>query len=189
MRRAQPIVFALAAACWTSPGAAETVPPVSPATVVPDLSFQPTKGDVRGYSDYFYFHKDGVTFAAALADIEECSSYSLAITPFRKIPDFVPIGGAPDPKAKSNYDTQVLANSFVMWGIVGSVIAGFVVDDETRTTERSNTRRCMGYLGYRRYGLPKSIWSQITKGSDEEVKARLALIASGPKPRGEVLEP
>lgn len=155
MRHAQLVVFMLVVSCWT-PATAETLQPIDPATVVvPDLSFQPTKRDVEGYGDYFYFHKDGVSFANALTDIKECSSYSLAITPFKKIPDFVPIGGDPDPNAKSDYNGQISANSFLMRGMAGAIVVGFIVDGETRSVERGNTRRCMGYLGYQRYACHK----------------------------------
>jgi hypothetical protein len=182
--RALSAIFVL----WSWQAAAEeTSPPVEPAAVgVPDLSFTPTERDIRAYSDYFYFHKDGVTYANALAAMKECSSYSEALTPMAPTLDFVPIGGAPDPNAKSKYNEQVAMNSF-RFGLVGSVMASIILNGSQ--TERSNTRRCMGYLGYQRYGISRSIWSKLAKGSDEETLKVFALIASGPHPQAEALEP
>jgi hypothetical protein len=170
---------------WNAWAAAqETPPPVAPATVaIPDLSFEPTERDISGYSDYFYFHKDGVTYAKASADMKECSSYSQALTPMGITPDFVPIGGAPDPDAQSKYKEQVAMHS----GLVGSIFVSIILSGSQ--AERANTRRCMGYLGYQRYGVSRSIWSKLTKGSDEENAKVFALIASGPHPQAEALEP
>jgi len=169
---------------WSWQAAAEetAAPPV-----IPDLSFKPTERDVWRYSDYFYFHKDGVAYEKALADLKECSSYSRAITPMGAPPDFVPLGGAPDPNAKSEFNQRAYASSFVMYGLVGVALAAIVLDSSS--TERSNDRRCMGYLGYQRYGLSKAIWSKLTKGSDEENLEVFALIASGPHPTAESLKP
>ena len=68
---------------------------------------------------------------------------------------------------------------------------------QRRAIRRVNMRNCMGFKGYSRYGLPKEMWQEFNfeegHGREEEdVRDRMlmqqALVASGPKPKGEVLE-
>src|ERR1043165_3550951 len=44
-----------------------------PTTVtVPDMAFKPGRSDLRGFDDYFYFHKSGVSYERAFTDMDQC---------------------------------------------------------------------------------------------------------------------
>jgi hypothetical protein len=47
-------------------------------------------------------------------------------------------------------------------GAVGSVVADAIFGSaQRRQARRTNLRTCMGYKGYRRYGLPKNLWTKF----------------------------
>lgn len=158
----------------------------APTVDLPDLAFTPTKRDVADYDEYFLFNKPGVSQTAARADIEECASYSMALRPMGKLALFVPVGGN-EPSWANN--REAYKNAFVMYGLVGVAIFAWVSDDLSETNTLYNTRRCLGYKGYLRYGTTRTIWKALHKGEHDQVIARLAAIASGATPPGEVLEP
>lgn len=161
--------------------------PVDPATVtVPDLSFIATPRDERSYNEYFLFYKPGATTAAALADIQECRAFSQGLQPMAKLLHFVPVGG----EAYEADNRAAYQNAQVMYGLTGVLILGFVMDGLASDNEHGNTRRCMGFKGYQRYGTSRAISKQISKDGDGAMIARLALVASAAQaPPGKVLEP
>jgi len=161
--------------------------PVDLATVtVPDLVFTATPRDERSYDEYFLFHKPGVTTAAALADIQECRAFSQGLQPMAKLTHFVPVGG----EAYEADNNAAYMNAQFMYGLTGVLILAIVNEGLASDNEHGNTRRCMGFKGYQRYGTSRAIWKQMDKGGDEVMIARLALIASATQPPpGKVLEP
>jgi len=70
-----------AIAIWASlgclPASAQTridplTRPDATSVTVPNLAFTPTKRDISDFGEYFYFHKDGVSYEHAFADLEQC---------------------------------------------------------------------------------------------------------------------
>ena len=175
----------LSAAAQEAAPAAAAMP--DPATVtVPDLAFKPTRRDIRNYDSYFYFSKPGIGYEKAFADIMECRSYSQVFQFMLQTPDFVPWGSEPYEADMS----KQYGNAAFQFGLIGVGVFGFAMDIVSGYDKNSNMRRCMGYKGYKRYGTAYSVWRQIDKGKDEAPKiARLALIASGPAPLGEAVDP
>ena len=99
-------------------------------------------------------------------------------------PNFVPFGSSPGPI----YNPAQM-NAFGMGGIVGGLIVGAIIGGYEHTVERANLRRCMGYKGYKLYGLSRDLWHQVNTGSAEEIEQRFALIAAGPEPSSEAIDP
>jgi len=145
---------------------------------IPDLTFKPDPEVIKNYWKYNYFHKAGVDYATALADVRECRLRS-AITGLGGLSGFVPYGDATG-------GTAPRANvSPAIGGLVGGLIAGAVVDSLVERNHRANLRFCMGAKGYRQYGLPKELWRQINP-DDAALGDRIqAGIASGPTPATE----
>jgi len=151
---------------------AQAATPPPDAVEVPDLDFTPTAAFERDYDKYFYYHRANTEFATALADLRECDAYSRGIS-LRA--DGGPYG--------------------VLAGAATDAIFGAA---QRRDIARRNFRVCMGFKEYRRYGLPRSIWTRIhsPEGPGETGEARRerllrvqARIASGPQPRvGAIVE-
>lgn len=135
-----------------APAQAQTVsgpPAVDPASVpMPNLVFTPTDEDVRNYDKYFYFHREGNDFASAYSDLQECDAYARGLA-FRTSASavYVPVGG-------------VLPAA--IGGAIGSAVADAVFGSaERRRLRRVTMRTCMGFKGYRTYGLTKSLWEEF----------------------------
>jgi len=131
--------------------------------------------------DYSYFFKSDVSYETAFADLDECRMYSLEAH-FGKPPRFVPLGAAAVKGESLLSNEAAQERVLLMWGLVGGLIANaFIQSAEDDAVDTAN-RRCMMYKGYSRYGITRATWKQITAGTDAEKLARLALIASGPRP-------
>lgn len=158
--------------------------PDAAAVTVPDMTFTPAKADIRRFDDYFYFHKSGVSYERAFADLDQCRMYGQMTQFVAPLPAYVPLGGdpvkAPGPRHW---------NMFLMDGIVGALIADIIIANAMEDRAIATSRRCMAYKGYRRYGTSRNIFKQIDSGADTEKLARKALIASGPAPQIEATEP
>jgi hypothetical protein len=153
-----------------------------PASVsVPDVSAAPKPGDARDYDVYFYFYKAGVSYKTAFADLDECRMYALTTKSVAVPPGFVPLGS----DVIQGKATPVLMS----FGPVGAIVGSIFIEQDRRDTDRATTKRCMAYKGYSRYGASQSGWKAINTGSDAEKIAREALIASGPKPAAEAIDP
>ena len=169
------------------PNGTTTLP--DPASiVVPDVDAAPGARDAEDYWEYYYFHKPGVTFEKAVADFRECFLYSSALEAAPPDPVFVPLG-MPGSVAK-NYTVNLMPLSYGIAGLVAVTVLQVIVEDSVNhDVERANTRRCMGYKGYHRYGTSRMIWRQLGKGNDDEIVFRFAKIASGPQPKSAEIEP
>jgi hypothetical protein len=142
----------------------------------PNTAFTPN-GEITGnYHKYHYFHREGTGFNEAYADVVECDAYASGISYQQPMAYF---GNGYDPAA------QAFGN--LIWG-----------SDVRRELARNNRRFCMGVKGYSRYGLDETSWktfnleegnSRAPQQERDAALAKQALIASGPKPEQEALEP
>ena len=158
---------------------------IDPVTVpLPDLAFEPDEEDVRNYDKYFYFHRADTDFETAYADLQECDAHARGFTYYAGTT--VPI-----------YQFGVLGGA--LGGAIGSVMADAIWGSaERRRMRRVNMRVCMGFKGYRTYGLPKDLWQQFNFDEgltqvEERRRQRLlqiqARVASGPTPEvGEMVK-
>lgn len=156
------------------------------AVAVPDTAFEATPADIETYDKYFYFHRDGTDFDTAYNDISECDAVSSGINYYA--------GG-------DNYMANYYVAQYGLAGAAGSAIGSAIADAvfgsaERRRLRRINMRNCMGFKGYDRYGMEKERWQtfHFEEGfgrlNDEKRDGYLmkqARVASGPKPKGEVL--
>jgi hypothetical protein len=152
---------------------------------VPDLSAVTGAGDKADYWKYFYFHREETDFSTALEDIVECDQYASGIS------YSTPYASAPYPYAETLIGgvSGALAN-VMMDAVFGSA--------ERRKQRRLNLRKCMGFKGYSRFGLPSAAWDKFNfeegNRTVEPVERvvylrQQAKIASGPRPQQEVLKP
>ncbi|WP_144037843.1 hypothetical protein [Sphingopyxis sp. KK2] len=153
---------------------------------MPDTAFDATPADIETYDKYFYFHREGTDFDTAYNDINECDAVSSGINFYA--------GG-------DSYMANYYATQYGLAGVAGGAIAYALVDAiagsaERRRVRRINMRNCMGFKGYDRYGLEKERWQafhfeegfgRVNDGKREEYLMKQARVASGAKPRGEVL--
>jgi hypothetical protein len=173
-------------ACAQSPadadGAVKPLDPPDPANI--SVPYTPAIADnnaTRDYDAHFYFYKAGVSYKAAFADLDECRMYALTTKSVAVPPRFVPLG--------SDDIREKTAPVLLTYGVIGAIIGEIFIEQDRRDTDRATTKRCMAYLGYSRYGTSKTVWAEINTGSDAEIVAREALIASGPKPAAEAIDP
>jgi hypothetical protein len=149
---------------------------------MPRLDFAAAADVEEDFDKYFYFHREGTSFAEAYADIRECdalaSGSSIYMGGYEPYPGFYGaqygIGGA-------------------IGGAIGSAIADAVFGSAARRQQRRvNLRNCMSFKQYKRYGLPRDLWTEFNFEEGlgrkrEPVRLRAlalqALVASGPKPK------
>jgi len=154
--------------------------PSAASIIVPDMgSFKPTPRDARNFDDYFYFHKDGVSYEDAFADLEQCRINAAMAQLIPDVPDVIPVGDA------ATNNTRLSDRTFPFFGMVGGFLIAGAEEDNAILTNR----KCMAYKGYRRYGTSRALFKQIDSGSDAEKQARKALIASGAVPAIEAIGP
>ena len=156
------------------------------AVDMPDTAFEATPADVETYDKYFYFHRDGTDFDTAYNDISECDAVSSGINYYA--------GG--DSYMSTYYATQY-GMAGALGGAIGSAMADAIFGSaERRRIRRINMRNCMGFKGYDRYGMEKERWQAFHfeegfgRVEDEKRTGYLmkqARVASGPKPKAEVL--
>jgi len=148
--------------------------------VVPNLTFTADAESEKNYWKYNYFHKSGVSFDTALADIRECRLRSHVST-FGEVGGFVPYSGwAAGPATRAEISSPIA-------GVVGGLIVGAAVASTMEVNRRFNMHECMSLKNYRQYGLPKDIWRQINPDDPAMGDAIQARIASGPAPTAEAL--
>jgi hypothetical protein len=156
-----------------------------PASVtVPDLAFKPGRRDPVGYDDYFYFHKSGVSYERAFADMDQCRIQGEMAQIVAPIPRFIPLGGEP-----VNRPERDRWAPFAMYGVIGMIMADIIIESVQEDLAMTTGRKCLAYKGYHRYGTTRTIYKQIDSGADAEKLARKARIASGPPPQAEALVP
>jgi hypothetical protein len=159
------------AAMLALPSVAEAQTTADPATIaIPALDRAISAADRADFDKYFYFHRDGTDFSAALADIRYCDGLASGLTPGT---------GNPAPG-----------------GMAIAVVAGAIASGNRRALRRVNLRRCMFFKGYQRFGVAKAVWVQFnfeegTKPLAESERMPFLLqqakIASGARPAGEAL--
>lgn len=165
-----------------------TTPLVRPdpsSVTAPDTKAALSAKDSKDFDSHYYFFKQGVTYGKAFADLDQCRLYGLETTLTWAPPKFVPLGGEvvlEDEKGK-------LVSRSMLHGIIGGMIASWVIDIERDNYREATLRRCMAFKGYGRYGTSGDVWKQLEAGSEEQKFARLALIASGSQPQTEAIEP
>ncbi len=158
-----------------------------PATIrVPDLSHSSYPEVVANGWKYFFFRREGVTFAEAYRDITDCQNF-LWQSNFSvfSLPRFVawtePTGrttGLPDP----DFSQGLLKSA------VTSAITAMVEGTLERRDRQSKMRRCMETRGYIRYSVAEETWESVTALPRREAAAVQARIASGPDFGGRVPE-
>lgn len=162
-----------------------------PKTVaVPNLAFTPTPADVSDYDEYYYFYKRGVAYEVAFADLDECRVYGLSANLVAVPPKFVPLGGGiiKDRSYNDYFGTQ-MAMQYGIGGVIGLALVNVIVAQAEQDNVRAAVKTCMAYKGYSRYGTSSDIQDKIDAGSEAEKIARMALIASGPQPPSEAIDP
>ena len=186
------LVAPVAAAAQPAPDKADAA-----AIAVPDLRFQPTESDQRDFGKYFYFHKPGVSFEAARADLTECRGYSQNLGLFPKIPANVPINANfieqtyEDPPGNlrvAEVDPYTIPGA-IAYTVVEAGIGALVIPGEINKRVVANMRKCMGFKAYKRYGLSRDLWRQLNQGGLEQALLMQAKIASGPEPTQDSLDP
>ena len=159
------------------------------AVATPDLAYAPDPTIAADFDKYFFFHRADTSFDQAYADITECDSLASGINFYM---------GA-DSAAVSSAMNQYGALAGGIGGAIGGLMADAIFGSaERRRIKRINLRNCMFYKGYDRYGLEKELWQAfhfeegLSRENAKDREAALmkqARVASGPKPKLEVLEP
>jgi hypothetical protein len=164
-------------------GGLKPLDPPDPASIsVPHMPAVVEHNEAGDYDAYFYFYKPGVSYKSAFADYDQCRMYALTTKSVAVPPRFVPLGSDVIQEKKTT-------PAYWGYGVVGIIISEIFVEQDRRDTDRATIKRCMAYKGYLRYGTSEAIWTEINAGDDAESVARKALIASGPKPAAEAIDP
>ena len=175
-------LFAAAPAAAQEAGATLYEAP-NPATLtMPKLDFTPTPADERNYDKYFYFHREGTSFAQAYDDIRECDALASGSSIYY---------GA-DSGAMSGVMSTYGPLAGGVGGAIGSAMADAIFGSAMRREQRRvSLRNCMGFKQYHRYPLSGDLWKEFNfeegLGRKKEntrlnALALQALVASGPKP-------
>lgn len=157
--------------------AQDPFPLIDPATIsLPSVTLpsdpverEKVLGD--GYK-FFYFHKSGVSFDKAYADLRECRAHLTSASAIL-LPDFIPFG---------EESSKPVASTTSPYGLVGAAMAAIILPKLDRGLENNKLRRCMGTRGYARYALSEETWKTINTGEEDQVVAMQAKIAAGPRP-------
>jgi hypothetical protein len=132
------------------------------------------------FARHFFFHRPGATEAEARADLAECRTYAADAMLWPREPESLP----PDPKT-----LPPNVSGGPLGPVVGGLAFGLFEGAERGKIAAANMRKCMGFKGYDRYGLPDALWDKLNSGTPEEVLLRLARLASGAAPAGRKLDP
>jgi hypothetical protein len=144
--------------------------PAEASVVAPDLHVG--DADLGDERKFFFFHKQGVSFADAYADLSFCSRY-IARGPQRSLPAFVP-WQRDDPAKPIEYNLN--------YGLVGVAIMAIIDGPIDRSIRQARLMRCMLPRGYSRYRTSEALWKQVN-GKDLAASVAVeARIASGPVP-------
>jgi hypothetical protein len=159
-----------------------------PATLtMPKLGYEATPQVEDDFDKYFYFHRDGTSFAEAYGDIRECDALASGASIY--------LGGSSAAMAGAMAQYGVLAAG--IGSAVGSVLADAIFGSAARRQQRrTNLRNCMGFKGYQRYGTSGDNWKEFNfeeghgrkkEGERDDALELQALVASGPKPAAKEL--
>ncbi len=168
------ISAALAAYLGAATASAQDAAPPDPATItLPDLSPTRDPNVIENGWKHFYFHKQGVSYEQAYADLADCYRFLLVPYVNARLPTF-----APWPE-KPGFTTMQPVNNY---GLVGGIIGGMVVGPVIRRAMQARMRRCLEPRGYVRYPIPEETWEQLTDKFSLGSIALQAKAASGPRP-------
>ncbi|HEX6375434.1 MAG TPA: hypothetical protein VFZ91_06910 [Allosphingosinicella sp.] len=118
--------------------------------------------------DYVFFHKEGVTRDAAIADWEECRDLASAVEP---------------PRGPSVYTPNVAAAA------AAGFMQGLIRGAQRRHMFDAALRKCFQVKGYGRYETTKEESKLLYSGSWSVMRGKLADKATGPKPSQPALVP
>ena len=124
--------------------------------------------DDEGDPDNFFFHKEGVSKEAALADWEECRDLASAVEP---------------PRGPSVYTPNVAAAA------AAGLVQGFIRGSQRRHMGEAALRKCFQVKGYGRYEMSKGEAKLLYSGGWKAMKEKLADRAAGPAPSQPALVP
>ena len=175
-------LFAAAPAAGQDAGATLYEAPDPATLTMPKLDFTPTPVDEQNYDKYFYFHREGTSFAQAYDDVRECDALASGSN------IYLGANSAAMSSAMSTYGP--LAGG--VGGALGSAMADAIFGSAMRREQRRvSLRNCMGFKQYHRYPLNADLWKEFNfeegLGRKKEntrlsALALQALVASGPKP-------
>jgi hypothetical protein len=181
--------LALATAAIADDGviALEPLKMPDPATVtVPALPLTFGSKERVDADSLFYFHKQGVSYQTAFADLDQCRLYAQSAMLFAQPPKFVPLGTGAIRRDPIVPNTDFYYNQYgIVGGMTASIIFAVVVTQVSEDNRNATARRCMAFKGYRRYGLSSAAAGKIDTGTEAEKQARRALIAAGPVPQAQ----
>jgi hypothetical protein len=148
-----------------------TEAPIPPADV-PSLvaAYRPAPDDVGQFQKYFYFQKTGVSAESANADINECRGYASDLIFNPILPTHLP-----PKKMAETFNTH-------QYGLVGDVMVSAIQPSIIRAIAAANMRKCMGFKGYSRHGLSKSLWAALNPEDPIRAVALQVQVAIGPAP-------
>lgn len=153
---------------------------------MPIVEFTATEEDIKDFDKNYYFHRDGVDFDTAFADIKECDDLSVGVTRY---------GGA-----TAYYAPSLAAGIGAALG--SAIVNGIFGSAERKKTKRISMRNCMAFKGYNRYGLSKDLMkgfdymdkykkdesiTLLEATEDEAILYSYARVASGPTPKSEMI--
>ncbi len=169
-------------------------PPDPKSVEIPNMAYAPTQRDKSDFDSNYYFFKAGVTYEQAFEDLDVCKTYGLSTQIIALVPKVVPLGGNfPVESSTPRGAIIVYVPTGVLAAGIGTVVANLIFRPIVKQVEddmvNEAVKRCMAYKGYDRYGTSSDIYNQINAGTDVESTARRALIASGPRPPMEAIDP
>ncbi|HEX6375351.1 MAG TPA: hypothetical protein VFZ91_06485 [Allosphingosinicella sp.] len=145
------------------------------------LSFRPAPGSETRFLRHVYFHKPGIRLETARADIAECRSYAGSAILYPQVPARIPVeADAVAPEALGGGG---------MTPLVAQAALGIFGGPEQRKIAAANMRKCMGFKGYRRYGLSEPLWEWLNDRDPSQAVERQARVAAGPAPAAPGLDP
>ena len=158
-----------------SAASAQTPIPPDPATLtMPDMTPTRDRDVIEDGWKHFYFHKTGVSYEEAYADLAECYRFLPVLGVPNTLPGFTPwnepLIGRPVAAGPNPY------------GLIGVGIAAVVAGPLERRAYQSRMRRCMEPRGYVRYPLREEVWERLLDDYSARSIALQALAASGPTP-------
>jgi len=153
--------------------------PAIETVALPDMSSANDPAVAGDGWKYFYFHKQGISYAAAYADFSDCYRFQAAGGGSAALPMFAPWREKPNAKP-----VEATASPY---GLVGDVILSMVMGPIDRRLRQSRMRRCLEPRGYVRYPLAKPSWEKLIDNYSTASIAMQAKVASGPRPNAEVV--
>lgn len=166
--------FLCLAALLPAPAVAQDVPPIAEVEL-PDLSSASDPKSAKEGWKYFYFHKEGVSYEQAYADLSDC---------YRFMPSGGDMFGEPLPlyvdwEATPEGNARYRPNPY---GIVGDVILSLLSGTMDRRRWQSRMRFCLEPRGYVRFPLDKDAWQALLDEHSAKGIAMQAKAAAEPRP-------